>query len=123
MAGNGPNPSVCNEKELPRIIPIDAIDQPRQNALPPKKITCDPNTRTVRFELEPNKAAALFAILNYGGFRTETELEEYHVPAGSPMYSIQSFSLESKYGKVQYSGAQVTRDFVKQEYDYVLTYK
>ncbi len=108
----------------PKIAKIEVIGDVRLDTLPDAEISYDPNTKVIRFEIEPGKAAYLFSELNYGGFQSEEELRKYHTPFGCPIYPVGSFTIVGKYGKAQYTGAQVTRDFVKISRGvYVLSYE
>jgi hypothetical protein len=108
----------------PKVAEIQAIGNVRLDSLPDAEITYDPNTKVIRFEIEPGKAAYLFRELNYPGFRSEEDLRKSHTPVECPVYEVKSFMITGKYGKAQYAGAQVTRDFVKKSKGtYDLTYE
>jgi hypothetical protein len=123
VAGEGTKISPCPDNHFimkPKITDIKALNDAKIEDVLETTFACESSARTVRLELPPNKAVFLFQDLNYTGFRAEDKFAE-RTSLGFP---IKSISVQGKFGKVHYEGAQVTRDFEKKKRTlYVLTYK
>ena len=108
--------------EKPRVRLAAELDDPSTlgASLPPSQFQCDPATRTVSIRLMPRHAVLLFWELNHTGYRTEIEQEKhFHYPP-----PIVRLAIHSDHGGIEYSGSQLTRDFIKKRDSlYLLTYQ
>ena len=123
LAGEGSRLAACPDNYFitkPKITTIKAIGDAKVDTLPDAKYSCDPNTRKVTFQLNPEEAAYLFEVSGYHGFRTDKDFQNYTFME----YPIKSITIESQRGKIEFTDSQVTRDFLKVNNSlYMLTYE